>query len=244
MKKAFLFLAVLILLSGCDVSNGISINEKNADKRMENYDDSDVMSKINDLKNKEANQEQSQQANKINNNQMTENNSTLLDLAQEYSSAIIKTNLGDIKVKFYSEVSPLTVNNFLNLAKDGFYDNTRFHRVINDFMIQGGDPNSKDLSKKNLWGTGDPGYKFADEFNNEKLIRGSLAMANSGPDTNGSQFFIVTAESTPWLDGKHTNFGEITSGMDIVEKIEAIKTDGRDCPLEDVIIENIELLKK
>ncbi len=244
MKKTFLFLSILILLSGCGVSNGISTNEKNADKRIKNYDDSDVMSKINDLENKEAQQEQSQQSNKTNNNQMKENNSTLLDLAQEYSSAIIKTNLGDIKVKFYNEASPLTVNNFLNLAKDGFYDNTRFHRVINDFMIQGGDPNSKDLSKKNLWGTGDPGYKFADEFNNEKLIRGSLAMANSGPDTNGSQFFIVTAEATPWLDGKHTNFGEITSGMDVVEKIEAMKTDARDCPLEDIIIGSIELLKK
>ena len=244
MKKAFLFLSILILLSGCGVGNDISINEKNADKRMENYDDSDVVSKINDLKNKEANQEQPQQSNKINNNQMTEDNSTLNDLVKEYGSAIIKTNLGDIKVKFYSEVSPLTVNNFLNLAKDGFYDNTRFHRVINDFMIQGGDPNSKDLSKKNLWGTGDPGYKFADEFNNEKLIRGSLAMANSGLDTNGSQFFIVTAENTPWLDGKHTNFGEIIAGMDVVEKIEAIETDVKDCPLEDVIVESIELLKK
>ena len=245
MKKTFLFLAILILLSGCGVSNdNLSINEKNADKTMENYNDSDVMAKISDLKNKESQQKQNQEINKTNNNQMTENNSTLNDLVQEYGLAMIKTNLGNIKVKFYSEVSPLTVNNFLNLAKEGFYDNTRFHRVINDFMIQGGDPNSKDLSKKNLWGTGDPGYKFADEFNNEKLIRGSLAMANSGPDTNGSQFFIVTAESTPWLDGKHTNFGEITSGMDVVEKIEAVETDARDCPLEDIIIESIELLKK
>ncbi|MCK4540366.1 peptidylprolyl isomerase [Candidatus Parcubacteria bacterium] len=175
---------------------------------------------------------------------MTTNNpAELNDLAREHESAIIKTNLGDIKVKFYNEISPITVNNFLNLAKDGFYDGTRFHRVINDFMIQGGDPNSKDLSKKNLWGTGDPGYKFADEFNNEKLIRGSLAMANSGPDTNGSQFFIVTAEATSWLDGKHTNFGEIIAGMDVVEKIEAGETDARDCPLEDIIIESIELVK-
>ena len=244
MKKIFLFLAILILLNGCGLSNdNLSINEKNADNTIEDYDDRDMAKKINDLKNKESQQKQSQEINKTNNNQMTENNPTLNDLAQEYDSAIIKTNLGDIKIKFYSEASPLTVNNFLNLAKDGFYDNTRFHRVINDFMIQGGDPNSKDLSKKNLWGTGDPGYKFADEFNNEKLIRGSLAMANSGPNTNGSQFFIVTAEATPWLDGKHTNFGEIIAGMDIVEKIEAIKTDVRDCPLEDIIIENIELLK-
>ena len=245
MKKIFLFLAILILLNGCGLSNdNLSINEKNADNTIEDYDDRDMAKKINDLKNKESQQKQSQEINKTNNNQMTENNPALNDLAQEYGSAIIKTNLGDIKIKFYSEASPLTVNNFLNLAKDGFYDNTRFHRVINDFMIQGGDPNSKDLSKKNLWGTGDPGYKFADEFNNEKLIRGSLAMANSGPNTNGSQFFIVTAETTPWLDGKHTNFGEIIAGMGIVEKIEAIKTDARDCPLEDIIVESIELLGK
>ncbi|MEA1963293.1 MAG: peptidylprolyl isomerase [Patescibacteria group bacterium] len=246
MKKVFLFLVVLILLSGCGVSDdSLVINEKNVDKAMENYDDRGMVEKINDLKNKEPQQRQSQEINKTNNNQMKENNSTTLrDLTKEYDSAIIKTNLGDIRVKFYSEVSPLTVNNFLNLAQDGFYDNTRFHRVINDFMIQGGDPNSKDLSKKNLWGTGDPGYKFDDEFNNKKLIRGSLAMANSGPDTNGSQFFIVTAEATPWLDNKHTNFGEITGGMDVVEKIEVIKTDARDCPLTDIIVKSIELLEK
>lgn len=221
MKKIFFIVALIFLFSGCSQeADKLSTDEKNVGTQ------------------------ENQQANKTNNNQMTENTSvTLHDLAQEYGAAIIKTNLGDIKVKFYSEASPVTVNNFLNLAKDGFYDNTRFHRVINDFMIQGGDPNSKDASKKNLWGTGDPGYKFNDEFNNEKLIRGSLAMANSGPDTNGSQFFIVTAESTPWLDGKHTNFGEIIAGMDVVEKIEAGKTDARDCPLEDIIIESIELVK-
>ncbi len=221
MKKIFFIAALIFLFSGCSQSaGGLSVNEKNAETQ------------------------EAQEINKINNNQMTTNNpAELNDLAREHESAIIKTNLGDIKVKFYNEISPITVNNFLNLAKDGFYDGTRFHRVINDFMIQGGDPNSKDLSKKNLWGTGDPGYKFADEFNNEKLIRGSLAMANSGPDTNGSQFFIVTAEATSWLDGKHTNFGEIIAGMDVVEKIEAGETDARDCPLEDIIIESIELVK-
>ncbi len=167
----------------------------------------------------------------------------LKDLAVEYTMALIKTNLGDIKVKFYAEASPLTVNNFLNLAEQGFYDGTRFHRVINDFMIQGGDPNSKEVAMKNLWGTGGPDYRFKDEFNDKPLVKGSLAMANSGPATNGSQFFIVTKDSTPWLDGKHTNFGEVVEGMEVVEKIEASETDPSDKPLADVIVEKVELLK-
>ncbi len=107
-------------------------------------------------------------------------------------------------------------------------------------MIQGGDPNSK-LGDKTLWGRGGPGYEFEDEINSNLLVRGSLAMANSGPDTNGSQFFIVTAEATPWLDGKHTNFGHVTGGMDVVDKIEAVATDDSDRPIKDVIIEKIDL---
>ena len=157
------------------------------------------------------------------------------------SQAIIKTSLGDIPLKFYNEDSPKTVANFAKLAKEGFYDGTKFHRVIKDFMIQGGDPLSKDDSMKSRWGTGGPGYRFNDEFNSHKLVRGSLAMANSGPNTNGSQFFIVTAEATPWLDGKHTNFGEVIDGMDVVDKIENVQTEGPDRPVEDVIIELIEL---
>jgi peptidyl-prolyl cis-trans isomerase B (cyclophilin B) len=166
----------------------------------------------------------------------------LKDLAPEYSGAILKTNFGDIKVKLYGEDSPLTVNNFLNLAQDGFYDNTKFHRVIKDFMIQGGDPNSKDDDWTND-GMGGPDYKFKDEINSHKLVRGSLAMANSGPNTNGSQFFIVTVASTPWLDGKHTNFGYVQEGMDIVEKIEAVEVNENNHPTEDVVVENIELVK-
>jgi len=165
------------------------------------------------------------------------------NLSGKYRYAVIKTNYGDIKVKFYNEDSPKTVENFLKLAQSGFYDGTKFHRVIFDFMIQGGDPKSKD----NDWsddGTGDPGYKFADEFNNHKLVRGSLAMANSGPNTNGSQFFIVTKSATPWLDGKHTNFGELVEGYDTVMKIEALKVDANAHPLEDAVIKNIELLEK
>jgi cyclophilin family peptidyl-prolyl cis-trans isomerase len=158
------------------------------------------------------------------------------DLAKEYSGAILKTNKGDITIEFYGDDSPKTVNNFLNLADQGFYDGVIFHRVIKDFMIQGGDPDGI--------GTGGPGYAFEDEFNNHKLVRGSLAMANAGPNTNGSQFFIVTAEATPWLDGKHTNFGQITAGMDVVEQIENTETAFGDKPVEDVVIQSIELLKK
>lgn len=165
------------------------------------------------------------------------------DLAAEYSQALIKTNKGAIKVSFFADESPVTVNNFMNLAEQGFYNGTSFHRIIKDFMIQGGDPNSKDQDNRIVHGTGDPGYKFADEFNKHKLVKGSLAMANSGPNTNGSQFFIVTAESTPWLDGKHTNFGYVSEGMDIVEAIQNVSVDQRDNPFEPVVVESIELLK-
>lgn len=162
-------------------------------------------------------------------------------LAGQYSQAIIKTNKGDITVEFYGEESPITVSNFLQLAKDGFYNGTTFHRVIKDFMIQGGDPLSKDQDKRQLHGTGGPDYKFEDEFNNKPIVKGSLAMANAGPNTNGSQFFIVTAEATPWLDGKHTNFGQVISGMNVVDTIENSPIDGRDNPIDPIVIESIEL---
>ncbi|MCK5459659.1 peptidylprolyl isomerase [Candidatus Parcubacteria bacterium] len=164
------------------------------------------------------------------------------DLVKEYSLVILKTNFGDIKISLYGEESPITVNNFLTLAEKGFYDNTKFHRVIKDFMIQGGDPNSKDNDWSND-GAGGPGYKFDDEINSHKLVRGSLAMANSGPNTNGSQFFIVTAETTAYLDGKHTNFGYVSEGMDIVKKIESVEKNENDHPIVDVTINKIELVK-
>ncbi|MEA1936918.1 MAG: peptidylprolyl isomerase [Patescibacteria group bacterium] len=164
------------------------------------------------------------------------------NLTKQYSSAILKTNFGDIKISFYGEESPKTVNNFLTLSKKGFYDDTKFHRIIKDFMIQGGDPNSKDDDWSND-GMGGPGYKFDDEFNSHKLVRGSFAMANSGPNTNGSQFFIVTAEATAWLNGKHTNFGYVSKGMNVVEKIEAVEKNKNDHPIIDVIINKIELIK-
>jgi cyclophilin family peptidyl-prolyl cis-trans isomerase len=162
------------------------------------------------------------------------------NLFEKYKTAVIKTNYGDITVELYGKDSPITVNNFLNLANKGFYNNTKFHRVIKDFMIQAGDPNSRDQDIS-THGTGGPGYKFMDEINDHKLVRGSLAMANAGSNTNGSQFFIVTKDSTPWLDGKHTNFGRVISGMVVVGKIENAAVDANDHPIDDVIIESIEL---
>jgi len=161
-------------------------------------------------------------------------------LVEKYKQATLKTNMGDITVEFYGADSPKTVENFLKLTEDGFYNETKFHRIIADFMIQGGDPNSKGDNTM-TWGTGGPGYKFDDEFNSNKLVRGSLAMANSGPNTNGSQFFIVTADATPWLDGHHTNFGYVVAGMDVVEKMESAQTGARDVPVDPIVIESIEL---
>ena len=148
-------------------------------------------------------------------------------------SATLQTNLGPIEVELHSDEAPKTVANFAKLAGDGFYDGVPFHRIIPDFMIQGGDPTGT--------GTGGPGYTFEDEFNEHKVERGALAMANAGPNTNGSQFFIVTAAACPWLDGKHTVFGRVTNGMDVIDAISAVETDSRDKPLEDVVIERIEL---
>jgi cyclophilin family peptidyl-prolyl cis-trans isomerase len=156
-------------------------------------------------------------------------------IASENSKAVLRTNFGDIELELFERDAPKTVANFLNLAKIGFYANTKFHRVIPNFMIQGGDPNSKD----NNWsddGFGGPGYTFGDEINAHKLVRGVIAMANAGPNTNGSQFFIVTASETPWLDGKHTAFGRVVNGMDVVMKIEKLPRNQNDHPTEDVVI--------
>jgi cyclophilin family peptidyl-prolyl cis-trans isomerase len=149
------------------------------------------------------------------------------------STAILNTNHGPIHVEFFDEDAPKTVSNFRKLASEGFYDRVIFHRVIPDFMIQGGDPTGT--------GRGGPGYTFEDEFNPNKVVRGALAMANSGPNTNGSQFFVVTTDAAPWLDGKHTVFGQVTSGMDVVDAISALPRDGQDRPREDVVIESVEL---
>ena len=149
------------------------------------------------------------------------------------SEATLHTNAGPITVTFFDDDAPKTVENFRKLAGDGFYDGLIFHRVIKDFMIQGGDPEGT--------GTGGPGYTFEDEINDHKVVRGALAMANAGPNTNGSQFFIVTTDAAPWLDGKHTVFGEVTSGMEAVDAIEGTETGPGDQPNEPQVIERVEL---
>jgi cyclophilin family peptidyl-prolyl cis-trans isomerase len=149
------------------------------------------------------------------------------------STANMNTTLGTIGLELFDDDAPKTVENFRKLASDGFYDGIIFHRVIPDFMIQGGDPDGT--------GTGGPGYTFEDEFNQHKVVRGALAMANAGPNTNGSQFFIVTIDSAPWLDGKHTVFGQVTAGMDAIDAIEATPTGRQDRPNDPPSIESIEL---
>lgn len=225
MKKIVFVPALLfiLVLSGCNGTNKTTY--------------------YNDSNNATGNQQAAEPAPVVNNQTpMTPPNDLKEDLTKVYSGATLVTSQGNIELAFYPE-SPVTVNNFLTLAKEGFYDGTLFHRVIPDFMIQGGDPNSKNPDRT-THGMGGPGYAFADEFNNHKLVRGSLAMANSGPNTNGSQFFIVTLKETPWLDGKHTNFGYVVSGMEVVDKIEKVAVDGNDHPVDDVKIEKIELKKK
>jgi cyclophilin family peptidyl-prolyl cis-trans isomerase len=149
------------------------------------------------------------------------------------SEATMVTNHGEIRLELFDDDAPKTVDNFRKLARDGFYDGLIFHRVIPDFMIQGGCPQGT--------GTGGPGYTFEDEINDHKVVRGALAMANAGPNTNGSQFFIVTTDAAPWLDGKHTVFGQVAEGMDVVEAIEAQPTDARDKPREEARIERLEV---
>lgn len=190
---------------------------------------------------------------------------------ENISQVILVTNFGDITFRLFPEAAPLTVANFVRLAEQNFYDGTKFHRVIKDFMIQGGDPNSKDDNHEDD-GRGGPGYVFVDEINPTKLeglseddiknleaqgyvynydlpisyniVRGKIAMANSGPNTNGSQFFIITTEAANWLDGKHTVFGEVKEGMDIVDAIEAMKTVTGDYPEDDVIVNDVEVVRE
>jgi peptidyl-prolyl cis-trans isomerase B (cyclophilin B) len=149
------------------------------------------------------------------------------------TTATLHTNHGAISIELFEDDAPKTVENFLKLARDGFYNGVIFHRVIPDFMVQGGDPTGT--------GSGGPGYQFEDEFNDNKVVRGALAMANAGPNTNGSQFFIVTTEAASWLDGKHTVFGRVTDGMDVVDAISALETDARDRPREDVVIDRVDV---
>src|SRR3954454_7740523 len=152
---------------------------------------------------------------------------------QAVSRAILHTNAGPVTVELFDEDAPQTVENFRRLSADGFYDGLAFHRVIKDFMIQGGCPEGT--------GTGGPGYTFEDEPNQHRVVRGALAMANSGPNTNGSQFFVVTAQECPWLDGKHTVFGQVADGMDTVDKLEGTETGPGDRPVQPQVIERVEL---
>jgi cyclophilin family peptidyl-prolyl cis-trans isomerase len=152
------------------------------------------------------------------------------------TTATMKTSEGDIVLELYDDAAPKTVGNFKKLAGQGFYDGLIFHRVIPDFMIQGGCPQGT--------GTGGPGYTFEDEINEHRVTRGALAMANAGPNTNGSQFFIVTAEECPWLDGKHTVFGRVVGGMDVVDRIGSAETDRRDRPVEPLGISTVELTEQ
>ena len=149
------------------------------------------------------------------------------------TKATLHTSAGPVEIELFTDEAPKTVENFVKLAKDGFYDGLKFHRVIPDFMVQGGCPQGT--------GTGGPGYQFEDEFNDHKIVKGTLAMANSGPNTNGSQFFIVTADATPWLDGKHTAFGQVTSGQDVVDRISLADRDSRDAPRTDITIDKVEI---
>jgi peptidyl-prolyl cis-trans isomerase B (cyclophilin B) len=147
--------------------------------------------------------------------------------------ATLFTNLGMIGLELYPADAPKTVDSFVRLARTGFYDGVTFHRVIPDFMIQGGDPTGT--------GSGGPGYTFDDEINDHKVERGAVAMANAGPNTNGSQFFIVTTDAAPWLDGKHTVFGKVTSGMDVVDAISAADRDAQDRPREEIAIQSVDV---
>jgi peptidyl-prolyl cis-trans isomerase B (cyclophilin B) len=149
------------------------------------------------------------------------------------SNATLHTNAGPISAELFDEDAPKTVENFRRLSSEGFYDGLMFHRIIKDFMIQGGCPEGT--------GTGGPGYTFEDEPNQHRVVRGALAMANAGPNTNGSQFFVVTAAECPWLDGKHTVFGQVTEGLDVIDKLESAETDAQDRPREKQVIERVEL---
>jgi peptidyl-prolyl cis-trans isomerase B (cyclophilin B) len=238
----FALLAIVIALIG--VFSGCSVDKVQEAQKMVNESQENLNIKTQEVqKNLENTTRQTQEKVQQETQKQINNSLPFTMKYQEEQIAVIKTNQGDIKVKLYTSDAPKTVNNFLNLAEEDFYNNTLFHRVIKDFMIQGGDPLSKEADWS-IHGTGGPGYAFEDEFNDHKLVRGSLAMANSGPNTNGSQFFIVTANETPHLDGRHTNFGEVIEGMEIVDKIEAMETDGRDHPIEDAKIEAIEIVER
>lgn len=220
-KMGILAIAV-IAITGCAAQTNKTILQKEQDP----YALEEAEGKVNALE-------------KLLNNVTSENSMTETQ-QQERTTVVMKTTAGDITIELFNDLSPITVENFITLVEEDFYDGILFHRVIPDFMIQGGDPLTKQQPKNwALHGTGGPGYTFNDEFNSEPLVRGSLAMANAGPNTNGSQFFIVTAPATPWLDGRHTNFGRVIEGMEVVDAIQNTERNERDHPLQDIAILDI-----
>lgn len=257
MKKTIILLALTIslaMLSGCGSKEEAAKSENKLPSPVE--DPAGYVPGMIGIKekaqqdiNNAANKENERLNNTLNENDMNSNlgqNASGSDLVKKYTAALIKTSLGNIEVKFFSVDAPATVNNFLKLSQNKFYEGTKFHRVIKGFMIQGGDPNSKNADTS-TWGTGGPGYKFNDELKGtEKYPTGTLAMANSGPNTNGSQFFIVTASPEAPLPASYTVFGIVTRGLDVAIKIENVKTTGppADRPLEDISIKSIELLEE
>jgi cyclophilin family peptidyl-prolyl cis-trans isomerase len=245
LKLLFIIIVGALALTGCASSNTINVK-----LQPQSADPAAASSSAKATEDKPASVGQND--NQINQNQMSIGKTTTNNapgtadskLLAVYSGAILHTNFGDIEVKFYNDEAPITVTNFLKLAQAGFYDSTKFHRVIPNFMIQGGDPNSKDSDWSND-GTGGPGYQFNDEPNNEKLVYGSMAMANSGPNTNGSQFFIVTkTDGTSWLDGSYNNFGHVVKGMDVALKIVNLPRNANDHPTTDAVIKSVTLVKK
>lgn len=251
MKSKILILvsvfAAIFILSGCGVSQDNNSNQEQ--KNMDQNQSTGYIDGMIGLKEKAENNinEATQKENARINEMMGEGEGVKNEYTERYNAAEIETNLGKIKVKFYNTDAPMTVNNFMKLADQKFYEGIKFHRVIKGFMIQGGDPNSK-AGDPSSWGTGGPGYKFNDELKGtEKYPQGTLAMANSGPNTNGSQFFIVTASPEATLPPSYTVFGTVISGMDVALKIENVKTvtPGQiDRPVEDVVIKSITLLNE
>lgn len=234
--------SIIILFSGCSQNNSSTANPA-TDPGQYTSDMVNLKKNIEQNIQNSVNQENKKLNDATGETNDNSNNNTNMDYVKNYTGAVLKTNFGDIKVKFRNLDTPNTVNNFLKLADQKFYDGTKFHRVIKGFMIQGGDPNSKDDDWSND-GVGGPGYKFNDELKGtEKYLQGTLAMANSGPNTNGSQFFIVTASPEAPLPPSYTVFGQVVSGLDVALKIENVKTNANDHPTEDVVINSIELVK-
>jgi peptidyl-prolyl cis-trans isomerase B (cyclophilin B) len=236
-NKNIIAILVVALIVGVSIwlysSNG-NVNMSQADKELNLEAGNLISNSTNNINNSSSTS--------ANTNNTNTNNINIKNMSKVTVS--LMTNKGEVVLELNGDRTPNTVDNFVKLSEAGFYNGTRFHRVIKDFMIQGGDPLSKDVSNKQYWGMGGPDYKFADEvFADDDMNRGDIAMANSGPNTNGSQFFIVTAQSTPWLNGKHTIFGKVVKGMDVVDSIENTATDASDKPLEDVIVNSVKVIK-